>query len=224
MKPRIALIHAVPLAIGPITAAFERDWAGAERMNLLDDTLSVDRARDADLTAAMSARIGALADYAVSTGANAILFTCSAFGAAIDAAAARHSLPILRPNEAMFDSAFALGDRIGMVATFEPSVAGMEAEFVEAAARRDRRHAKIETLCIADAMTALRAGNEARHNELVATTAARLAHCDAIMLAHFSTSIAAQACRAKVSRPILTSPDAAVSRLKSILRAAPVCT
>lgn len=221
MTLRIALIHAVPVAVGPITDAFERHWADAERMNLLDDSLSVDRAKDAVLTAAMSARIEALAAYAVQNGADAVLFTCSAFGTAIEAAAARHSQPILKPNQAMFDAALAQGDRIGMVATFEPSVAGMEAEFAEAAKARNCGNARIETNCVPEAMTALRAGDEARHNELVAAAARRLAHCDAIMLAHFSTSIAAEACRAAVDRPILTSPDAAVLRLKSILHAVP---
>lgn len=46
MKPRIALIHAVPVAISQITAAFERYWADTERVNLLDDTLSIDSAED----------------------------------------------------------------------------------------------------------------------------------------------------------------------------------
>lgn len=221
MKPRIALIHAVAVAVAPIAKAFDRHWADAERMNLLDDTLSVDRAKDAVLTAAISARIGALADYAVRNGADAVLFTCSAFGTAIEAAAGRHAQPILKPNEAMFEAAFAQGDRIGMVATFAHSVAGMEAEFDEAAASYGRRHATLETICVPDAMSALKSGDGARHDDLVAAAAGRLTHCDAIMLAHFSTSIAVEACRAAVERPILTSPDAAVLKLKSILHVAP---
>src|SRR5438128_2543171 len=40
--PRIALIHATALAIEPINSAFERHWPQAQRMNLLDDSLSVD--------------------------------------------------------------------------------------------------------------------------------------------------------------------------------------
>src|SRR5689334_19257164 len=42
---RIALIHATPLAVDPIDAAFDAQWPDAERVNLLDDSLSVDRAR-----------------------------------------------------------------------------------------------------------------------------------------------------------------------------------
>jgi hypothetical protein len=41
--PRIALIHATALAVEPIAQAFERHWPQARRMNLLDDSPSVDR-------------------------------------------------------------------------------------------------------------------------------------------------------------------------------------
>jgi hypothetical protein len=42
---RIALIHAVQVAIQPLEDAFQRHWPHAEHINLLDDALSVDRNR-----------------------------------------------------------------------------------------------------------------------------------------------------------------------------------
>ena len=81
---RIALIHALRLAMAPVEQAFERHWPQAERLNLLDDALSVDRERAGALSVELSARISALANYAVSAGASGILYTCSAFGDAID--------------------------------------------------------------------------------------------------------------------------------------------
>ena len=56
-------------------------------MNLLDDSLAPDLARDGRLTPAMTERFLGLARYARSTGADAILFTCSAFGPCIEACA-----------------------------------------------------------------------------------------------------------------------------------------
>ncbi|HLL13213.1 MAG TPA: arylsulfatase, partial [Rubrivivax sp.] len=78
--PRIALIHALAHSLAPINEALERDWPRATRMNLLDDSLSADLANTGALDAAMTHRFERLADYAVSAGADAILFTCSAFG------------------------------------------------------------------------------------------------------------------------------------------------
>lgn len=80
---RIALIHALSHSVAPINEAFARDWPEAVRMNLLDDSLSADLARNGrGLDAAMHERFQRLAQYAVDTGAQGILFTCSAFGPA----------------------------------------------------------------------------------------------------------------------------------------------
>jgi hypothetical protein len=213
---RIALVHAVTVAIAPVHDAFARLWPEAECIDILDNSLSLDRERDGELTAAMTRRIGALADYAASTGAAGILFTCSAFGEAIEAAAAASRLAVLKPNEAMFEAALAAGNRIGMLATFGPSVGGMEDEFRALAAAR-RSPATIETVCVEPAMAALKSGDGAGHDRLLAEAAPRLAHCDAVLLAHFSTSRGEKAVRTAIPRPVLTAPGAAVERLKALL-------
>jgi Asp/Glu/hydantoin racemase len=178
------------------------------RAAILDDSLSLDRERDGELTG----RIMALAEYGCSAGAAGILFTCSAFGEAIEAAAARAPIPVLKPNEAMFEAALSAGRRIGMLATFAPSVASMEDEFRQMAAARCSP-AVIETYCVP--MTALKAG-DAAHNGLVAAAAPRFGECDAVLLAHFSTSRVAAA-SAALGRPVLTSPGSAVAKLRAIL-------
>ena len=43
---RIALIHALKHSLVPIEASFARLWPDASLMNLLDDSLSADVARD----------------------------------------------------------------------------------------------------------------------------------------------------------------------------------
>ncbi len=218
MSPRIALIHAVTVAIEPVHAAFRSDWPDAVCTNLLDDSLSPDLARDGELTAAMRERIRTLARYAGTTGADAILFTCSAFGAAIETAAREMPIPVLKPNEAMFEAALAAGRRIGMLATFQPSVPSMEEEFHEMA-QAVGHDATIETICIPAAMAALRQGDAETHNRLLAEAAPQLAECDTVLLAHFSTAQAAPAVSAALGRPVLTSPGSAVAKLRAVLQA-----
>jgi Asp/Glu/hydantoin racemase len=208
---RIALIHAVEVAVGPISTAFKDIWPEAERLNLLEDALSPDRAADGNLSATMTKRINALADYALLAGADAILFTCSAFGPAIEAAAARLPVPVFKPNQAMFDAALSQGRTIGMLATFGPSVATMEAEFHEAARGKD---ATLKTILVGHALDALKGGDAETHNRLLAERAPDLADCDAIMLAHFSTSRAKESVEEKLGRSVLTSPTAAVRALR----------
>ena len=95
----------------PINSAFERLWPDATRQNLLDDSLSADLAVNGGvLDEAMHKRFTTLADYAVINGAQAILFTCSAFASCIERVARQHaSIPVLKPNEAMIAEAVATG-------------------------------------------------------------------------------------------------------------------
>ncbi|HSQ05324.1 MAG TPA: aspartate/glutamate racemase family protein, partial [Burkholderiales bacterium] len=139
-SPRIALIHATPVAIDPIVNAFKALWPQARTTNLLEDALSADLAAEGRLTEKMIQRFVTLARYAHGCGADAILFTCSAFGPAIEAARAAVPVPVLKPNEAMLDEAIAAGTRVGLIATFEPSIPALRAELEELA---DRSRAKL---------------------------------------------------------------------------------
>jgi Asp/Glu/hydantoin racemase len=218
MTKRIVLVHAVTVAIQPVIDAFQRLWPAAERVNVLDDSLPRDRGKSDDLTPALFRRFQALSSYAELIGADGLLFTCSAFGPAIAAAAKTVSFPVLKPNEAMFEAALDLGRHIGMVATFAPAVATMEHEFDELAARRNTG-AQVTTICVPEAMAALNKGEAGRHNLLVAEAARDLADCDAVMLAHFSTSGAQDDVERAVRVPVLTSPGSAVRKLKALLDA-----
>lgn len=219
MKPRVALVHAVQVAVAPVHEAFRQLWPEAMCTNLLDDSLSADLERDQSLTPAMTERFLMLAGYCAASGADGILFTCSAFGEAIEAAARHVRIPVLKPNAAMFEAAFAAGGRIAMLATFAPSVPSMEEEFRQMAAARSSS-ATLETYCVPGAMAALKAGDGAEHDRLIAEAAPRFRACDALLLAHFSTARAASAVSARLKVPVHTSPGSAVEKMKSLIAAA----
>lgn len=216
MACRIVLLHATPVAMAPIQAAFSERWAEAETINLLDDGLSLDRSREDELSDRMIERFVSFGRYAHQTGADGILITCSAFGPAIDRLCDILPIPVLKPNEAMFQAAIAQGQRIGMLATFAPAVGTMTDEFDEFVAGSGRP-ATLTTIVVEDAMARLRAGDAEAHNRLIAARAPELADCDAIMLAHFSTSRAAEAVRAAVGVPVLTAPHAAVDKMRAMV-------
>lgn len=216
MQQRIVLIHATPLAMEPIAQAFSHFWPQADISNLLDDALSVDRRKSTHLTERLYQRIDTLVEYAKSIEAGAVLFTCSAFGEAIEASAQKQAIPVLKPNEAMFDEAIHQGNHIVMLATFAPAVAGMEAEFAELAAERNSR-ATLKSVVVSEARDALEQNNPTLHNRLLANAAEACQDADVIMLAHFSMAIAQPDVQAAVPCPVLSSPQAAVKKLKSLL-------
>lgn len=214
--PRIVLLHATPVAVEPVKAAFATLWPEPELVNLLDDSLSPDRARTEELTDELIERFVAFGRYGYSAGADAILVTCSAFGPAIEQLARELPIPVLKPNEAMFHAAVAQGRNIAMVATFRPAVVTMEAEFAQHVAESGSS-ASLTTIVVEPAMTALRAGDAETHNRLIAEQASELTGFDTVMLAHFSTSRAASALSAQVNVPVLSAPGAAVTRLRELI-------
>lgn len=215
-KIRIVLLHGTPVAMEPIQRSFAARWPDAEIVDLLDASLSIDRAKDKDLTPRMFERFIELGSYAHRIGADGILVTCSAFGPAIERMRKELPIPVLKPNEAMFHAALKKGSRIGMLATFAPSVSTMTDEFDEFV-RETGSKATLQTVVVDRAMDALRKGDAATHNDLVAARAPDLAHCDAIMLAHFSTSRALERTIAAVKVPVLTAPDAAVDHMRTVI-------
>ena len=208
--PRIALIHALAHSIAPVNAEFERAWPDCERMNLLDDSLSADHAASPNgLDDAMTARLIALADYALGTGARGILFTCSAFGPCIEVVARRWpNVPVLKPNEAMIVDAAALGQRIGLVASFAPTLASMPAEFPATCT--------VLPELAEGALAALDRGDAATHDRLIAEAAQRVASrgCDVVALAQFSLARAAPVVERVVRAPVLTTVGSAVRALR----------
>lgn len=213
MMPRIALIHALAHSVAPINDEMARQWPECERMNLLDDSLSADLARSPNgLDEAMTERFIALADYAVSAGAQGLLFTCSAFGPCIEAVARRHgSVPVLKPNEAMIEEAIRLGRRIGLIATFAPTLQSMPIEFP----------ASVEVLPVfaEGAMDALNAADFERHDALIvqAAQSAVMQGAEVIALAQFSMARAESSMRAAVSQPVITTVGSAVRAMRLAL-------
>ena len=185
--------------------------AAARVTNLLEDSLSVDLAAAGKLDHDMLTRFCVLAKYAESCGADAILFTCSAFGPAIEAARAAVKIPVLKPNEAMMEEALATGPRIALLATFEPSLPSMQAELEQLAAEREAR-IEITTRAVPAALAALH-GHSATHDGLIAAAAAELGDCDALLLCQFSMASAAERIASRHGRSVFTSPYSAVARL-----------
>ncbi len=209
---RIALIHALRHSPPPIEAAFKAAWPEAVLMNLLDDSLSADLAKTGQLDQVMTDRFLNLSRYAVGTGADAILFTCSAFGPCIEAVAAeRGAMPVLKPNEAMIEEAVAMGKKIGLLATFGPTLTSMPPEFPPG----------VEVKCkLAEgALAAMDRGDFAEHDRLAAEAAKDLADCDVIALAQFSLARAKPLVEAATGRPVLTTPDSAIRKLRRLLKA-----
>lgn len=215
-KPRIFLIHATHVAIPDVNESFTRLWPDAGVSNLLDDSLPVDLEQAGQIDDAFNKRFLSLAEYACQCGADGILFTCSAFSAAIDYCKSRISIPVLKPNEAMAEEACAIGGRIGLIATFNPAISSVTKD-IQALAAEQGQVIVVQPFFVPDALVAARNRDMEKHNALVVQVAEHASDCDAICFAQFSMTPAAEACAAASGRPVLTTPDSAVRKLQRLL-------
>jgi hypothetical protein len=207
----------------PIAQAFQALAPEAHVFHLLDDSLSKDHAKAQTLTPQMMARFEDLTQYALKTGSQAILFTCSAFGAAIEACAKDRPEPILKPNEAMFEEALDFANkknplRVALIATFEPSIASMKEELLQLAQSRGVE-VEFTGIFVPEAMKELGEGDDQSHHQRVAKAVAELPACDVIMLAQFSMAQAQALSQAQTQTPVLTSPNCAVKSIMKRLNA-----
>lgn len=219
--PRIALIHALRDSMVPIWDAFTGGWPDANTFNLLDDSLSSDLAADGHLSQAIVDRFLTLARYARQAGTNdhktdAILFTCSAFSPAIDAVKRDMDIPVLSPNEAAFEQALAIGGRVGLVVTFPPSEQSLSEELKSAAAEQNVS-IQVAAAVAEGALAALQTGDTETHDALIADAVSALGDVSCAILGQFSMARAARAVKTKTSVPVITTPAAAVTRLRDLL-------
>lgn len=224
-RTRIALIHALTESVLPAHQAFRALWPEAYCFDLLDTSLSGDLAAGERLEDGIADRIRKLAEYAAASQGEAgetqaLLFTCSAFGPAIDAVKDHVSIPVLRPNEAAFEQALALGNRIGLAVTFGPSFSSLRDELLSMASQRGQRIEVVPVL-VEGALAALKAGNGDEHDRLAAEACRRLPPVDTLVLGQFSLARAADAVRDCIAAPVLTTPSSAVTALKSLTTTSP---
>jgi Asp/Glu/hydantoin racemase len=122
---------------------------------------------------------------------------------------------VLRPNEAAFEAALSLGDKLGLVVSFEPSRSSLEEE-LRAMAKERHRDVTIRAQVAAGALEALKAGDGDRHDLLVADAAVRLVgDVDAIVLGQFSLARAHDGVALRTGMPVITTPRSAVELLRA---------
>jgi aspartate/glutamate racemase len=216
MRPKIALIHATRLAIAPIENTFKDYWPAANIFNLLDEGLL----KDIDLLSSeqMDKRFQSLASYAISTGCEAILFSCSVFGEPINSVKKFFDLPIYKPNEAMLDSIYELAQEkkelaIVVMGTSEMSVDSLSSEISEWS-KNNQALVGIEKVFVNNAFDLLERGQKDLHDASIIDAVKKNQRADLIVFTQFSMASAYQRCQKVSSVPIFSAPIIAVQTLQ----------
>ena len=227
-SPRITLFSALAESLAPAAAAMKEVWPEALANNLLDDSLARDLATIGHLSPSIHERFRVLSRYAAAASDErhstaGILFTCSAFGPVIDAVRRDLTIPVTAPNEGAFEEALDLcasranGGRVGLALTFAGSLAPLSAELTAMAEKRDQTPPHIVPIVAQGALEALQAGDTARHDDLICNAVKDIGALDVLLLGQFSMARAAVKVAALRSEPVITTPHAAVRKLRSLI-------
>ena len=123
---------------------------------------------------------------------------------------------MLKPNEAMYEQLVAKNGTVSLLATFQPSIPSMLKE-IAAHAKDKGTQVNVEPHLVDGALQALLDLRPDEHNRLIAEAAAEQEACDVIALAQFSMAPAKALAAKRTVKPILTTPDSAVAKLKVLL-------
>lgn len=217
-QPDITLFSVHKDAMAAAVDAFARDWPEARISNLMDDGLFRWVGETKGVVQGMYEPFETHTRYMVERGADAILFTCSAFRPCIDAVMSKHQIPMLKPNDAMIEQALDTGNRIAVLATVAGTIPSVSAE-IEDMARDRGQEISLSQHFVDHAFAAMASGDGATHDTMVAEAAATITEADVIVLAQFTLSRAVPQVEAVTDIPVLNSPGAAVAKLKAMLAA-----
>ena len=207
--PRIVLVSAGQVSMPPADRAFRAGWPQVEPIHVLDESLSTDGARLGPAHPDIVARFEHLGRYAACMGAEALLFTCSAFAQAIGRVRREQAFPVLTPNEALFDRLLATRGRTAVLVTFPASLEALRTE-LEAQAALAGVVPQVDFVWVPDAFGA------PDHDQRVVDQCVMLAgRYQALALGQFSMARALEAARAACPIPVWDTPGTAVEKLRA---------
>src|SRR5205809_882792 len=166
MKTNLSLIHTSPVAIPPLMEYYSREAPEYEITNRLDDgVLRSFAAGDTGAAERSLARMIATARdlYA----ARLAMVTCSAVSRRMmEQLEAGAGIPVLKIDEPMAQRAVVLGNRVGVMVTFEPTAEPTRRLLLGAAADAGRE-IDLEFRVAPEAYKALLRGDSATHDRLL---------------------------------------------------------
>lgn len=190
-----------------------------EITNLLDDGLL--RLLAAGDTATTGARLADMLRVAAGIySAELAMITCSSVPREMVAGLAPASgLPVLKIDYPMAQQAVRAGRRIGVAATFEPTVAPTR-RLISEAAQEEGLAIEIIQEVAPEAYTALLSGDEARHDELLLAAVERLAgrDVDVVVLAQISMARVLPRLDGMIRVPVLSSLQTSLGAIRSVLK------
>lgn len=219
--PRIGVINATPLSMVPFTKAMDVEFPEVDIQHVLDDSLLRDLRASGRLTAALEGRMERLIEYVTAGDIAALQFACSGYSPVVDRAAERLSIPVRKPDEAMYRELAGAGhELIGILATVPAALELAEQQLSDLLTAQGSS-AQITARCLTEAMDAAQPGREEELTHKLTEAVRELAASGitVVAFAQYSMSPVADDVNRATGVEIVTGPRAAARDLRSALHA-----
>jgi aspartate/glutamate racemase len=217
-KRKVAFIHTSPAAVGPLMQFYGGAAPELEITNLLDDGLL--RLLAAGEQGIARERLAEMIGAGVETyGAELAMITCSSVPKEMaESLAGDFPVPILKIDYPMAREAVRAGRRVGVAATFQPTLVPTRKLLTEAAAEAGAEIEIVEEVT-PEAYTALLANDTATHDRLLLDLVERLEKqgVAAVVLAQVSMARVLPLVGGRVRVPVLTSLHTSLDAIREAL-------
>lgn len=217
---KIGLIHTSATLVPVFQDLFKDKAVPAEVFNIVDDSLIKDVIAKGRLEEDTAQRVINYVTSAEQAGADLIMVTCSSIGRAVERAAEKAGVPVIRVDQPMVDRAVAEGKRIGVVATL-PTTLEPTSDLVLRRAEKAGKKVELTSRLCEGAFEALMGGDPVKHDDMIIAALRELSgEVDVILLAQASMARAvSQMPDSERKVPILSSPGIAVDHLAAVCEA-----
>lgn len=210
----LGLIHTSHTLIPVFQQLCQEYLPGVATFNIVDDSLVKNIRSRGSLTPSIAKRVADYVASAEDSGADYILVTCSSLGPAVETAAAKAGVPVLRVDQPMADLAVQEGQRIGVIATLSTTLEPTS-DLVKRRAEAAGKPIELVSKLCDGAFEALMSGDAATHDRIVTEALRELAtQVDVILLAQASMArVVAGLDKSDRTVPIVASPPNAIKYL-----------
>ena len=163
---KVFLIHTSAVSVNDLTSLFQEYAPGVKLHHIIDDSLLAEVLENGGVTSRVRSRMCKYYKAAEEAGADLIFNQCSSVGEAADLASQIVSVPVVKVDTCMAETACEIGGRIGVVATLETTL-GPTCRLVESSAVRLDKEVEVVPKLVAGAFELLTGGDRPGHNRMV---------------------------------------------------------
>jgi len=214
----LGLIHTSATLIPVFQQLCQQYLPGITIFNIVDDSLVKNIiAHGGEVGPSIYRRVADYVASAEDAGADYVLVTCSSIGAAVEAAAEKVKVPVLRVDQPMADMAVKTGTRIGVIATLQTTLQPTS-DLVKRRAALIGKDIELTAKLCEGAFDALMSGDAGKHDNLVADALRELSkQVDVILLAQASMARVVDILNNEDKRvPIVASPPNAIQHIANL--------